>query len=213
MSGISSNSETVAYFGYGSLVNELTWLQSERRPLGRHPVEVRNWSREWGHCADTPGGPVCVLTALERSGSRIQGVLILCDAADLAQIDAREAGYDRVALPRQDVVSAVSDLPEKLYIYKSTSSHYRPGSVDYPIWFSYAETVLHGFRSVFKDEGVDEFIRSTGGWSAPLIDDRHDPQYRRSPKKLIPAEDRAYIERKIRAITGARIMGMEGRGG
>ena len=87
MTGTSSTSDVVAYFGYGSLVNELTWLQSERRPLERHPVEVQNWSREWAHCADTPHGPVCVLTAVARAGSRIQGVLIRCDAADLAQID------------------------------------------------------------------------------------------------------------------------------
>jgi hypothetical protein len=212
MSGTSSTSETVAYFGYGSLVNELTWLQAERRPLERHPAEVQNWSREWGHCTDTSRGPGCVLTAAERAGSRIQGILILCDAADLAQIDAREAGYDRVALSRRDVVSSVGDLPEQLYIYKSKSSHYRPGSLEYPIWFSYAEAVLHGFLSVFKADGVDEFIRSTTGWSAPMMDDRADPQYRRSPKKLIPAEDKAYIERRIREIAGVQMRGAEGWG-
>jgi len=213
MSGTSSTSDTVVYFGYGSLVNELTWLQSERRPLERHPVEVRNWSREWAHCADTPHGPVCVLTAVERADSRIQGVLIRCDAADLAEIDAREAGYDRVELSRQDVVSYVSDLPEKLYIYKSKSSHYRPGSVDYPIWFSYAEAVLHGFLSAFKTEGVDDFIRSTSGWTVPVMDDCDNPKYRRSPKKLISVEDKVYIERKIREIIGVQMIGLERSGG
>jgi hypothetical protein len=45
-----------------------------------------------------------------------------------------------------------------------------------------------------------------------MIDDRDNPQYRRSPKKLIPVEDKAYIEQKIRAITGMQLMGMEGWG-
>jgi hypothetical protein len=196
----------VAYFGYGSLVNELTWLPSERRHPKRRPVEVQNWSREWGHCVETPRGRGCVLTAKEQAGSRIQGLVILCDAADLAQVDAREAGYDRVELPRQDVLSPVSDLPEKLYIYKSKPAHYQPGGGDYPIWFSYAEAVLHGFMSAFKAEGADAFIRSTSGWSAPIIDDRNNPRYRRSPRGLMSSEDKEYIEQKIRQITGTPII-------
>ncbi|SRR5579871_2533119 len=207
MIATSSPSDTVAYFGYGSLVNELTWLRSERRHPERYPVEIENWAREWGHCVDTPLGPGCVLTAAERAGSRIQGILICCDAADLMQVDAREAGYDRVELLRRDVLSSISNLPEKLYIYKSKSSHYRAGGADYPIWFSYAEAVLHGFLSVFKAEGVDRFIESTTGWTAPVIDDRDNPQYRRSLKKLISAEDKLYIEQKIRQITGIKIIG------
>jgi Gamma-glutamyl cyclotransferase, AIG2-like len=201
-----ATSAAVAYFGYGSLVNELTWLQSERRHPERYPVEIENWTREWGHCVDTPAGPMCVLTAVERAGCRIQGILIRCDAADLAQIDAREDGYDRIELPRRDVLSPVGDLPEKLYIYQSRSPHYRRGGVDFPIWFSYIETVLHGFLSVFKTEGVDAFIRSTSGWTAPVIDDRDNPNYRRSPKGLISANERLYIEQKVRQIAGIRII-------
>jgi hypothetical protein len=147
------------------------------------------------------------LTAVERAGSRIQGILIRCHTADLAQVDAREAGYDRVELPHRDVLTSIGDLPEKLYIYKSKSSHYRPGGVDYPIWFSYAEAVLHGFLSVFKAEGVDRFIESTGGWTVPVIDDRDNPQYRRSLKNLIAIEDKIYIEQKIRQITGIQLIG------
>ena len=209
MSATSSTADTVAYFGYGSLVNELTWLQSERRHLERYPVEVQNWIREWRHCVDTPNGPVCALTAVERAGSRIQGILIQCDAADLTQIDAREVGYDRVELPRRDVLSSISNLPEKLYTYKSKSSHYRLGGMDYPIWFSYAEAVLHGYLSVFKTEGVDRFIQSTTGWTAPVVDDHDDPQYHRSPGKLIPGEDKIYLDQKIRQITGVQIIGMK----
>jgi hypothetical protein len=205
----TSTSDTVAYFGYGSLVNELTWLQSERCHPKRYPVEVQNWTREWGHRVDTQRGTGCVLTASERAGSRIQGILIHCDAADLAQVDAREAGYDRVELRHRDVLSPAGNLPERLYIYKSKPSHYRPGGVDCPIWFSYAEAVLHGFLSVFKTDGVDEFIRSTSGWTAPVMDDRDDPQYHRSPKKLMSREDKIYIEQKIRQITGINIIGAE----
>jgi hypothetical protein len=206
MTAPSPPSAPVAYFGYGSLVNELTWLQSERRHPERYPVEVQNWAREWGHCVDTPHGRGCVLTALERPGSRIQGILICCDASDLAQVDAREVGYDRVELPRQDILSPVSHLPEELYIYRSKPPHYRPGGADHPIWFSYAEAVLHGFLSVFRTDGVDAFIRSTSGWSAPVVDDRANPRYRRSPKGLISAEDKEYIAQAIRQIAGIQII-------
>jgi hypothetical protein len=208
---LSPSPTSIAYFGYGSLVNELTWLQSERFHSERHPVEIENWTREWGHCVDTPRGPMCALTAARAAGTHIQGILIRCDAADLAQVDAREAGYDRVELPRRDVRSS-GDLPDKLYIYTSRSPHYRPGGADYPILFSYVEAVLHGFLSVFKTEGVDAFIRSTSGWTAPVLDDRDRPQYRRSPRKLISIEDKLYIEQKIRQITGLRITQAEGAG-
>lgn len=210
-SGTSSASGAVAYFGYGSLVNELTWLRSERRHHERYPAEVRNWAREWGHCVDTPHGSGCVLTAVERAGHRIRGILICCDAADLAEVDAREDGYDRIELARRDVLSPIGGLPEKLYIYRSKPSQYRPGGIDYPIWYSYAEAVLHGFLSVFKTAGVDEFIHSTAGWTVPVIDDRDKPQYRRSPKTLISEEDKRYIEATIRRIKGVRIIGAERR--
>src|SRR5262249_42871865 len=118
---------------------------------------------------------------------------------------AREAGYDRIELRHRDVQFPAGDLPEKLYIYRSKPSHYRPGGVDYPIWFSYAEAVLHGFLSVFKTHGVDEFIRSTSGWTAPVMDDRENPQYGRSPKNMISVEDKIYIAKKIRQITGIQI--------
>jgi hypothetical protein len=206
MSGTSSTSNAVAYFGYGSLVNELTWLQSERRHPERYPVEVQNWTRQWGHCLDTPQGSGCVLTAVERAGSRIQGILICCDAADLAEIDAREDGYDRIELLHRDVLSSLSDLPEKLYIYKSKPSQYRLGGANYPIWYSYAEAVLHGFLTVFKTAGVDAFIRSTSGWTVPVIDDRDKPQYRRALKTLISTADKIYIEEKIRQIKGVQII-------
>jgi glutathione-specific gamma-glutamylcyclotransferase len=213
MSGTSSTFNAVAYFGYGSLVNELTWLQCERRHPERYPVEVQNWTRQWKHCVDTPHGSGCVLTAVERAGSRIHGILVCCDAADLAEIDAREDGYDRVELPRRDVLSCLGNLPDKLYIYKSKPSQYRPGGVSCPIWYSYAEAVLHGFLTVFKTAGVDEFIRSTSGWTVPVIDDRDRPQYRRAVKTLISAEDKMYIEEKIRQISGVQIIGARNYGG
>ena len=199
MNPIDLTSNSVAFFGYGSLVNEFTWS----RDYDSQPLEIRNWIREWRHCVDAPFGRTCALTVTRRPNSRLQGILIRCNADELAQIDEREIGYERVELSHHDVVSVVENLPKRLYIYTSMPDYNRWGSWEYPIWFSYAEVVLYGYLKVFEKEGVDKFIHSTSGWMAPILDDRKAPRYPRISK--LPMEDRTFIERKIQNIDGVTI--------
>jgi hypothetical protein len=64
--------------------------------------------------------------------------------------------------------------------YRSKPSQYRPGSLAFPVWYSYAEAVLHGFLAAFPTGGVEAFIASTGGGTVPIVDDRAAPLYRRA---------------------------------
>jgi hypothetical protein len=98
----------VAFFGYGSLVNEQTLA-------GKYSVqlsEIENWTREWRHCVDTPFGRVCALTVSREENARVEGVFITCKDFELAQFDEREMGYRRVELSRTDTVSSNLNLPE-----------------------------------------------------------------------------------------------------
>jgi glutathione-specific gamma-glutamylcyclotransferase len=189
----------VAYFGYGSLVNELTWA----RPYEMQRAEIRNWTREWKHCVEAPFGRICALTATRASDSHIQGILLKCNYEELSRVDEREIGYERVPLSPSDLVSTDGDLPANLFIYQSLPEHYRIGDTDYPLWLSYVEVVAYGYLRVFGEAGIDRFIQTTRGWATPMIDDRNNPKYPRW-KQSAP-EDRRIIEEKIRGIKGIAI--------
>jgi glutathione-specific gamma-glutamylcyclotransferase len=183
----------VAYFGYGSLVNELTWT----RKYEMITAEIHNWIREWKHCVDTPWGRVCALTVSREAKSAVQGAFILCDLAELKEVDEREIGYERVELSRDDVVSPALTLPDRLFVYRSTPPAFRSGDAMYPLWMSYIEVVLVGYWRVFGETGIDHFINSTRGWDTPILDDRAQPLYPRFVQ--LQADDRNFIEQKLRS--------------
>jgi hypothetical protein len=189
-----------AFFGYGSLVNELTWA----RRYEMIPSKLVGWKREWKHCVPTPWGNVCALTAVPDEEACIHGVFIKSDIAELAELDEREIGYSRLELDAGTVRSSKSVLPERLFIYTSQPSAYRNGTADFPLWMSYIEVVTYGFWRVFGETGVDEFIGSTGGWDSPIVDDRKQPLYPRMT--ALTAEERCFIESKIMAIKGTHFL-------
>ncbi|HWX83086.1 MAG TPA: gamma-glutamylcyclotransferase family protein [Xanthobacteraceae bacterium] len=186
-------------FGYGSLVNELTLAKK----LNARPGRLDNWVREWKHCVEAPFGRVCALTIAREDKVSIQGVYITCPDAEFAELDKREIGYQREILRLDDVKEPIPTGTTAVVAYTSTPSAYRPGSPEFPIWLSYVEVVLYGYLLVFGAEGVDEFIRTTRGWSAPVIDDRSKPFYPRATK--IPNPDRRLIERKLEKIREFRV--------
>src|SRR5690349_10132293 len=166
--------DEVAYFGYGSLVNEFTWA----RPYEKQVGAIDGWIREWKHCVDTPFGKICALTVAPRSSSRIRGLFIKCDREELKAVDDREIGYERTLVSETEITSA-KGLPRELYIYKSTQIPYRRGDKDYPLFLSYVEVVILGYFKVFGEAGVDHFISTTTGWDTPVFDDRDRPLYPR----------------------------------
>jgi cation transport protein ChaC len=189
----------VAFFGYGSLVNELTL------PRGHsiEPARIRHWIREWRHCVKADFGRVCALTVSRQENEHIEGVFLRCRKHELRYFDEREIGYRRVPLTRSDVLSSKSNLPEELYIYTSNPKFYRTGDLQYPIWLSYAEVVIYGYLKVFGEIGADRFIQSTKGWTTPVLDDRRQPRYPRVTE--LSEETRALIEAKLIGIKGIKI--------
>lgn len=192
------NSNAVAYFGYGSLVNEFTWA----RRYESHPAELRGWVREWKHCVDAPFGRVCALTVSPHADGMIQGLFIICAREDLKAVDEREIGYERVEITRSAVVAA-NDLPDELYIYRSNPRYYREGSSEYPLLLSYVEVVMFGYLRAFGEAAVERFIETTTGWRTPFLDDRMNPIYPRAMQ--LPIDKRRLIEEKLRMMKGLEI--------
>jgi hypothetical protein len=196
-------SEEIAYFGYGSLVNEFTWARSYQKV----PAEIQNWRREWKHCVDASFGRICALTVSRELSSRIQGVFIKCSLSELKAVDNREIGYERVEMPIDDVVDRPDTLPSRLFIYRSTPASYRLGSREYPLWLSYIEVVMDGYLQTFGDAGLDRFIATTSYWATPILDDRELPKYPRA--RQLPVERRLLFERKLFSLPGVSLFQIE----
>ena len=175
--------DTVQYFGYGSLVNRNTRPETETFEV----ATLAGWRRAWGHAVqderardisgwpklDQPALGYTVLTVEPLSNSRIDGVQVGIDAAELPSLDARERGYTR-----HSVCSAMSTDP--IAIYVSNSAHVKRACSDYPLLQSYVDCVMAGYLTVFGWEGVGRFVQSTVGWSAPMLQDRSAPLYPRA---------------------------------
>jgi len=104
---------------------------------------------------------------------KIDGVVVKIASADLPALDEREKGY-----ARQIVQSEMSTDPVAIYV--SQTAHFVEAPNDYPLLQSYVDCVLAGFLAVFGWDGVDRFISTTTGWTAPMLADRAAPLYPRA---------------------------------
>jgi hypothetical protein len=162
-------------FAYGSLVN------AEACPAGliAVPAILSGWSREWTHRIATPKGKVCALSAVPEANSRIKGVVLCADDAEAVELDEREIDYRRVPVTVQTVTGPI-ESPLTCFMYVGADTSRGPATRDYPIWRSYLDCVLSGYIALDGPEAADEFVRSTRGWPAPILDDRDSPKYPRA---------------------------------
>jgi len=157
------------FFGYGSLVNRAT------HGYGRaHPARLRGWARAWRHL---PGRRVATLTAVPDPQAEIAGLIAAVPGGDWAALDAREAGYDRVAL--NGGLRHAAPEAGAVAIYAVPEHAIAPAGTLHPILMSYLDVVVQGFASEFGEAGAVEFFATTRGWEAPVLNDRARPRYPR----------------------------------
>lgn len=183
------------YFGYGSLVNRQTRPNDE----AFQPVSVLNWQRVWAHRVVQPGHSLpqpapekgfTVLTVTYCKAGFLDGVQVSIDESEVAQLDQREAGYER-QITRSDLST------DPVAIYVSRPEHVAMADADYPLLQSYTDCVLAGYLDVFGWTGVDRFMGSTQGWSAPIFPDRDNPIYPRAVS--LTADITAAFDKRIDA--------------
>lgn len=170
---------TISYFGYGSLVNTQTLPEGAQVVPGQLEGWVREW-RIWGTTEFSRG--ICALSVSPKPGVTIRGVLAREPKERLAELDAREAKYHRVAgIGPAFLCDAKKEAgPEDMFLYRSRPEHYGWGSDAYPILQSYIDCVLQGFHAFWGLEGVDHFLETTDGWHVPILKDRQAPIYPRA---------------------------------
>lgn len=167
----------VGIFGYGSLVNWRTRPPNEPA----NSFVIQGWQRYWGHCVSIEAGNVCALTIRPKVGQSVAGALVRTERQLLPALDDRERGYQRVHLvsenERPPVPGTVGSVD--IFTYTSEPPMFRLGDAEYPIWCSYLECVLAGFVYVGGESAAQQFIETTEGWEAPILDDRATPKYPR----------------------------------
>ncbi|UWQ82872.1 gamma-glutamylcyclotransferase family protein [Leisingera caerulea] len=179
------------FFGYGSLVNTATHGYG-----GTQPARLRGWRRAWVH---TDLREVAFLSAVPCAASTIGGLIAEVPGADWAALDEREFAYER--LPASDRVQHGLEGAPEISVYAVAADKQNGVTEQHPILLSYLDVVLQGYLQVFGEAGVQDFIATTDGWDAPLLDDRAAPRYPRH-QRLSRAE-RALFDDLIDS-TGAR---------
>jgi hypothetical protein len=171
----------ITYFGYGSLVNRAT------RPAGEvsHPAILHGWHRSWAHriIPTATRGRSCSLTVKKAAASlsvSIHGVVASMPRTALAELDAREAGYDRLMLPASSFDLPLNCQASEVAVYVSTQQNHHPACEQYPILQSYVDCVMAGYLAEFGEAGLAAFMASTEGWHRPVENDRFSPRYPRA---------------------------------
>jgi hypothetical protein len=175
-------------FGYGSLVDTASRDSTAKKPTVAVPARVSaglGYVRCW--CSRSRSGFTALglrRPAPGESATTINGVLYPVEGEDMAAFDAREAGYARVEVPR-DQIQAVSwqRLPERgeIWVYVPTTEGREPGvglpapSGAFPLLQSYIDVVVEGGMEYGPDY-AREIVATTTDWSAYWLNDRELPR-------------------------------------
>lgn len=175
----------VGYFGFGSLVNRHTLRTSYHDIV---EATLLGWQRHWQARTDTMDEKVALLSIHRNANCQIKGMLVLDDVSNLAYVDEREAGYDRVEINAEALLLPVDfDPPEKLYVYVARED--ADIKDDGALLQSYLDAVMQGFFQVYGESGVRHFVDTTSKFKRPIILDREAPQYPRSVKLSVQEAD------------------------
>ncbi|MDF1726832.1 MAG: gamma-glutamylcyclotransferase [Sulfitobacter sp.] len=159
---------TPYFFGYGSLVNRQTHVYRDC-----HRARLRGWRRAW---VRTGAREIVFLTVQMDPATTVDGLIAAVPDADWAALDAREAGYARLASGGA-VEHPLDPAPDVEHYSIPPEKQHKEG--DHVILLSYLDVVVQGFLHEFGDEGVTRFFDTTDGWDTPVLDDRTSPLYPR----------------------------------
>ncbi|WP_298803538.1 gamma-glutamylcyclotransferase family protein [uncultured Lentibacter sp.] len=159
------------FFGYGSLVNRATHSFQDA-----HPATARGWRRAW---RSTALRPISFLTVVPDPACEIEGLIAPVPNDDWAALDAREHAYERVAAAHQ-ITHGLAQSPASIAVYAIAQGQHFAPNAQHPILLSYLDVVLQGYLTEFGEAGAAQFLATTSGWDAPLLNDRAAPLYPRA---------------------------------
>jgi hypothetical protein len=197
--------------GYGSLINSASRNSTAGKMTPAIPVRISaafGYIRAWND--RSPSGFTAL--GLRKPGpgekaSTINGVLYATDMDEITKFDARETGYARIEVPR-DEIEPVSwqRLPEtgRIWIYIPVKPNAEPGvglpvaNAEFPLLQSYVDVVVEGGLE-YGEDFARELIETTSDWSNYWLNDRelarrpwvHDPASAEVDELLMSSPDAA----------------------
>ncbi|MEO1139601.1 MAG: gamma-glutamylcyclotransferase family protein [Pseudomonadota bacterium] len=170
------------FFGYGSLVNRGTHTYANAQP-----ARLQGWRRMW---RKTDLREAAYLTVVPDEGCEIDGLVAGVPRDDWTSLDERERAYARVSARHQVETTLPHDADLVVYAIKDGAHH--PPDAQSPVLLSYIDVVVQGYLQVFGAEGVARFFATTGGWDAPVLNDRAAPVYPRH--QVLSAREQALVD-------------------
>ena len=117
----------------------------------------------------------------------MNGVLFQVPSSMMSGFDKREIGYHKVQIPLEYIEFVEEMKPtiasphkptfpelsksDKIWIYAPQASQCREADENHPLLQSYVDTVLQGCLEWGGEAMAEEFVLSTGGWSAYFLND------------------------------------------
>jgi hypothetical protein len=178
------------FFGYGSLVNTSTHAFPEASP-----ARLSGWRRVW---RETDLRPVVFLSVEPVHGCQIDGLIAAVPDGDWHALDAREYAYDRHIVTDQVHTKTLANL-SSVQVYATRPDISRVAGTNYPILLSYLDVVVQGYLHQFGTDGVADFFATTGGWSAPILDDRSAPIYPRA--QSLTSKEQAIVDNWLQSLS------------
>jgi len=203
---LTNPQDWVAYFGYGSLVNDRTRNAQSFGIAGRLKGYRRHWSI-WKASSERQAfgfGGIAALSVAPDPTAWIDGLLIFDRRDHLPNVDEREAHYDRLSLNLADF-TAEDELPEGIesFIYVGQPAHTDAIDPAFPILQSYVDAVMQGFLHKFGPDGLIRFVEETSGWQMPIVMDRHRPFY---PRNItLSGEEEKLVDAAIKAAEASLV--------
>ena len=189
------SSRLISYFGYGSLVNRETRPESEQAIN----VTLKGWQRVWNHrVTNVDARHACTSLSIERAQGVIQGVLVQIPESELAALDEREYGYERMSLVGEDFVLPDGLNVNSIHVYRSLAHNRLLADGEHPVTQSYVDCVMAGYLKRFGDDGLQQLLQSTRGWDRPMLGDRHEPTYPRNVR--LPDEQHRHFDSLLAAF-------------
>jgi cation transport regulator ChaC len=195
-------------FGYGSLVQRQSRVQTWSRAEFASPVIVQGVSRGWfDQTGGTSWNPTYLGAYLSKDAV-CNGVIFPVTSAELAAYGEREVGYELTKIDASQIImlDGSQTVPEAdIWFYGNTEKKF-PSS-EHPIVQSYVDVCLDGcfeieamYPLARQANFAEQFLRTTSNWQPPWINDRIYPW---RPSVYVPRASQ--IDGLIRKVLGEDI--------
>jgi len=170
--------------GYGSLLSHDSRFRFSGINCQAIPVQLTGWRRAW--TTRTLHQQQTCLSAKREEYASFNAALVPIEEIS-PELAKREQDYEFVQVPSSQLrlleskechITGLQLASKSVWICQN--KHNESANATYPICQTYVDTCLAGCLETGLIDFALHFLRSTAGWDAGWINDRHAPRYSRA---------------------------------